>query len=127
MQHLIKIHGGNVLGAWPYAAVALHFLGGFENRFQQAIENGNKIISALNQIDGFRISPVGDGTNIFFLHIEKKDPLKVAKYLREKYRFFLRPRPLKGTTGLPFVINETQLQVSPEFIVNAFEEALHAS
>ncbi len=127
MQHLIKIHGGNLLGAWPYAAVALHFLEGFENRFQQAIENGSKIIAGLNQIDGFHISPVADGTNIFFLHIEKKDQAKVAMYLKEKYQFFLRPRPLEGITGLPFVINETQLQVPPEFIVNAFEEAVHAS
>lgn len=65
MTHLIKVHGGTMYQFWPQAAMALHYLDGFEERYGQAVKQANDLFKSLNELDEIKIQPVANGTNIF--------------------------------------------------------------
>lgn len=41
--------GGGVLHAWESAAVALHYLDGFEERYQRAVRSGEELLRSLEE------------------------------------------------------------------------------
>ncbi len=65
MYHTRRMFGGGLPQAWPYAAVALHYLDGFERRFPTAVKTGEDVISLLGGDANFQIERVPHGTNVF--------------------------------------------------------------
>ena len=125
MPRYIKMCGGSMWTNWTNTAVANHFIPGFEERFQKAKANGYKIIDAINKIDGYKITAFEDGSNVYLLHIKSGDAARIAKNLVEQTNIYIRIDEYDEQLGaMPFKINETQLQVTPEEIAQAFEEAL---
>src|SRR3989442_11320985 len=47
LYHQRRMFGGGLRQAWPYAAVALHYLDGFSERFQQAAATADTLFQAL--------------------------------------------------------------------------------
>jgi threonine aldolase len=58
--------GGGVLHAWESAAVALHYLDGFEERYQRAVRSGEELLGRLEQ-KNIRVHRMEAGTNVFQL------------------------------------------------------------
>ena len=69
IYHTRRMYGGGLNQAWPYAAVALHYLDGFQERFARAIKVSEDFIRALKRVDGVAVEPVPSGTNLFRLRV----------------------------------------------------------
>jgi threonine aldolase len=73
IYHTRRMYGGGLNQAWPYAAVALHYLDGFQERFARAIKVSEDFIRALKRVDGVAVEPVPSGTNLFRLRVLRTD------------------------------------------------------
>lgn len=58
--HTRRMFGGGMNQVWPNAAVALHFLDGFEERFSRSVKASEDLYSRL----GGRVERIPNGTNI---------------------------------------------------------------
>src|SRR6185436_13664224 len=74
MYHTRRMFGGGLNHAWPFALVALHYLGGFGDRFSQAVHLSEDWIRALGRHDRFTIDRVPLGTNLFRVTVRGTDP-----------------------------------------------------
>jgi threonine aldolase len=127
MPHLMKVFGGSVFGAWPYAAVALHYLEGFEERFEKTVKKSEDLFKNLNQLSGLKIESVPNGTYIHHLILDKRiDSRKMRDHLSEKssIKIYGSPEPAGHIT---LRLTETLLYQSNEEIVRAFSAAMEAS
>jgi threonine aldolase len=122
IPHLIKVHGGTMLWNWHNAAVALHNLDGFVERYQRAKVRADELFAALNQIDGIHIEPLPHGSNIFQLKLTGIDGKKFAGKLREQH-IRMRP-PANGADTVPIMVNESVLATSNDRLVAAFKQAV---
>src|SRR5258708_1099352 len=69
LYHPRRMFGGGLQQVWPFAAVALHYIDGFEQRFLAAVETSEKVIAALSTDGNFEVQRYSNGTNIFRLHV----------------------------------------------------------
>jgi len=67
--HPRRMFGGGLPHVWQYAAVALHYLSGFEGRFAAAVKNSETVIQALERDSNFGVERIAGGTNIFRLRV----------------------------------------------------------
>ena len=72
--HTRRMYGGSLIRGWVYAAVALHFLDGFEERFQRGIETSEDLFSRLENHPSFTIRRIPGGSNVFVLGVLGTDP-----------------------------------------------------
>lgn len=120
-----KMCGGSMWTNWTNTAMAYQFVPGFEERFQKAKANGYHVVDAINHIKGYKITAFDDGSNVYLLHLEEQDAHRIAANLIEQNNMYIRIDEYDKELGaMPFKINETQLQVPPTVIAQAFEEAL---
>ena len=64
-----RMFGAGLPHVWPFAAVALHFLDGFEQRFRSAVQTSEKVIAALKADANFGVEAIANGTNIFRMRV----------------------------------------------------------
>jgi threonine aldolase len=69
LYHTRRMFGGGLHEVWPFAAVALHYLNGFEARFRAAMESSERVIAALQADSNFGVERIANGTNIFRLRV----------------------------------------------------------
>jgi threonine aldolase len=69
LYHTRRMFGGGLHEVWPFAAVALHYLNGFEARFRAAMESSERVIAALQMDSNFGVERIANGTNIFRLRV----------------------------------------------------------
>lgn len=127
MPRLMKIFGGTVFGAWPYAAVALHYLEGFEDRFEKTVKKSEDLFKKLNQLSGIKIESVPNGSYIHHLILDKgTDSRKMRDHLSKKnaIKIYGSPEPAGHIT---LRLTETLLNQSNDEIVSAFSAAMNAS
>lgn len=74
LYHTRRMFGGGLNHVWPFAAVALHYLNGFERSFQTAKETADQVIAALSNDTSFSIERIPNGTNIFRLKVLSVNP-----------------------------------------------------
>ena len=67
--HTRRMFGGGMAHVWPYAAIALHYVEGFEARFRRGVETSEAVIQALGRDSNFAVERVGNGTNIFRMRV----------------------------------------------------------
>jgi threonine aldolase len=67
--HTRRMFGGGLPHVWPYAAVALHYLNGFEDRFRSSVEASERVIGILSKDSNFSIERIPNGTNIFRMRV----------------------------------------------------------
>jgi threonine aldolase len=120
--HERKVFGGVLYHAWPYAAIALHHLDGFEQRFLQAVNTARSLFAKLEEHPRFRIEPVPHGTNIVSLQVKGIDPRKYQASL--KRRGVLIREPVRDFPGILLVINESLKVRTPDDLAGAFIDAL---
>jgi threonine aldolase len=67
--HTRRMFGAGLPHVWPYAAVAMHYMNGFEQRFRTGVETAEAVIRALTPNTNFGLERVPNGTNIFRLRV----------------------------------------------------------
>jgi len=123
MPHMIKIHGGNMFGNWLNAAMASYKLDSMEERLQEAIKRSKEIFSALNQIQGIKISPLDGGTNIYSMKFPAGiNGQKFGELLNGN--FIRMPRPNENGEA-KISVNETLLYREPKYIIDIIKDSLN--
>jgi threonine aldolase len=115
--------GGGLYQAWPYAAVALHYLKGFEDRYQRAVGISEAFIAAMAKADGVSVRRIQNGTNLFRLTVTRADAAAVRQRLAARGILVGAPAP-DGTFLIG--VNETLLRTSAAELTDAFTRALAA-
>lgn len=83
MVHTRRMFGGALPKSWMFGAVVLHYLDGFVERYQAAVDNTEALWKKLDQHESFRVERIPNGSNIVALHM-KADPKQVAAKLLAK-------------------------------------------
>jgi threonine aldolase len=114
--------GSAIFQGWESAAVALHHLDGFGERYQTAVGNGEKLFELLRSSGKFEIDRVPSGSNIARLRLASGGALD---QLRERLaEASIRIGGAKGTTEANLQINETINRRTVEEIAGAFVAAV---
>ena len=115
-----RMFGGGLHRVWPFAAVALYYMDGFEARFQKAVQTSEQVIAALSVDSNFAFERVPNGTNIF--------RMRVFNVNAPVYQMRLDPT---GITAHPpsgdwftFQVNETWARTPAADIVACLRKAL---
>ena len=78
-----RMFGGALPKAWMGAAVVLHYLEGFEERYQAAVRNTERLWEKLDAHPSFRIERIPNGSNIIALHVQT-DPKQLGANLAKQ-------------------------------------------
>lgn len=119
-----KVFGSGLCQAWPYAAVALHYLDGFAKRFQKAIAVARELFAILEKQPQFRGESFPGGTNIYKLHVSGADPATYRAALANNGILVREPEAEDCFQGVLLVVNETLNAPSPSELANLFINAL---
>jgi threonine aldolase len=120
IYHVRRMFGGGLPQVWPYAAVALHYLEGFGERYGRAVRASQELIAALRRHDAFTVDPIPAGTNLFRLKVRTAD---AAGFRR---RLAARGVSLGAPGGDTFLVavNETLNRMPAAAMADAFTGAL---
>lgn len=123
IPHQIKILGGTVYQTWNNTAMALHYLSGIDERWQEVRSAATNLIAELNKIDGVHITNIKNGTNIFELMLSKEiDLKKLAGYLNKEHNIWLGRANDKGIVH--FTVNESILTRNQNDILDAWKKGI---
>jgi threonine aldolase len=64
-----RMFGAGLPAVWPYAAVALHYMDGFDQRFRTAKDTSESVITTLATDANFEVERIPSGTNQFRLRV----------------------------------------------------------
>jgi threonine aldolase len=122
-----RMFGGALPKAWMYAAVILHYMDGFEERYRSAVANTEKLWKTLDQHPRFRVERIPNGSNIVTLHV-KGDAKRLGANLRKRGATISTGGPTSGDgwTSLSLRINETANRRPAEELASFFIEGLDA-
>jgi hypothetical protein len=109
-----------LLHAWESAAVSLHYLDGFEERYQRAVQSGEALLRRLEE-KKVRVHRIEAGTNIFQLTFPSSPDAGFQERLAARGIMIGRP-PAQGPTNIQ--VNETILRRSPDEIADEMVKAL---
>ena len=120
ISHQIKILGGTMFQNWNNTSVALNYLNGINERWNEVVQSATKLISQLNKINGVSIKNLKNGTNIYDLKLASEISLKkLAIFLYNEHNILL------GRTNdnniVKFTINESLLTRDIKEIVDAWK------
>jgi threonine aldolase len=116
-----RMFGGGLPHVWPFAAVALHYLDGFDQRLRAAVETSEQVISVLSGDGHFRIERIPNGTNIFRFRVEDVNGQVYQGRLEEAGISAHFPVTNDWFT---LQVNETWARVPAAEIVRRFRKAL---
>ncbi len=120
LYHTRRTFGGSLPGAWPFAAVSLHYLTGFSERMARAAETGEKVIAALERNGNFVIERIAGGTNLFRL---KPIGANAPAYQGRLEQAGISAHTPPGDT-FTLQVNESWNRVSAPEIVARFERGI---
>lgn len=108
-----RMFGNGLRQVWPFAAVALHYFQGFEERLAKAVATSEKVIAALASDSRYEVTRVPNGTNIFFLRVKNGDAEDFRK--RAQASGFALSAPRNGRFTV--YVNETWAHATPQEIL----------
>ena len=120
MYHARRMFGGGLHQVWPYAAVALHYLDGFSERYANAVYIAEDLIKKLSAHEAFKIERVPNGTNIFKLTVKGIAPKAFAENLK-KNGITARPNE---SNGFNLLVNESLLNSNASALAGVFINSL---
>jgi len=124
LYHPRRMFGGALPGAWPLAAVALHFIDGFEQRFAAGVRTSEELLPMLDAIGPLRVERIPNGSNVFELHVEADDLDGVRERLAGQD--VMVPGPATDFRGFRLKVNETLTRRPAAETAHAFATALDA-
>ena len=125
LYHQRRMFGGGLRQAWPYAAVALHYLDGFGERFGRAAQAADNLFGALREHGRCEILRSAAATNVSRLHVRGSGAADLPERLLED-GIAVRPALHASAEGAEFELftNETILRRPTEETIEAFVKAL---
>jgi threonine aldolase len=121
LYHSRRMFGAGLHQVWPFAAVALHFLDGFEQRFQTAVKTAEGVISVLEKDGNFEVQRVPNGTNIFRM---RPTSVNAPVYQMRLEDAGISTRAPTGVDYFIIQVNETWARLPSQEIVARFRKAL---
>jgi threonine aldolase len=108
LYHQRRMFGGGLRQAWPYAAVALHFLDGFAERFAEAAAMADQLFLALGDHLGVEVLRSPAATNVTRLRLHGADAALLPERLAAR-GISIRPPVAASAEGAEYelVTNET--------------------
>ena len=105
MYHTRRMFGGGLHQVWPFAAVALHYLDGFVERYTKAVGVSEELIKRLTNQGGVEIQRIPNGSNIFKMNVKDISANVFAENLKKNG---IIARPGVGNS-LNLLVNESLL------------------
>lgn len=118
LPQLKKVHGGAMYRNWPNAAMALHYMDGFEERLQKAKEQGEALIKMINTLKGISIYAIPNGSSDY--------AMELSGLSTEKFRSQLASAGIRVGFA-SFVINDTILYRDNNALFENFKQAVMAA
>lgn len=122
MFHTRRMFGGGLPQAWPYAAVALHHLDGFVERFRSGIQVSEAFIRELESRGGITAQRIATGTNIFRLPMAGVDTVRMRASLAT--RGIDISAPPAGAALMSLTVNESWLRRPAAELATEFLRAM---
>ncbi len=97
--------GSGLYHAWQAAAVALHYLEGFQERYQSAVQSSEELLRQLQDRAGIRVERVPSGSNIVGIEIPDRRAALVQQRLSEANIVIRKPE--KESQIIWLMVNET--------------------
>jgi threonine aldolase len=121
IYHVRRMFGGGLSHAWTSAAVALHYLDGFDERYRRAVGVSEDLARRLGADTRFTVTRESNGTNLMRVAVRTSDP--------QTYRQRLASRGIQlgapGANGVFLVAtNETINRKGADELVDSFIGAL---
>src|SRR5260370_264307 len=125
LYHQRRMFGGSLRQAWPYAAVALHYLDGFGERFERAAAAAETLFQALHGQPGCEVRRPAAATNVTRLRVFGVDAETLPERLLAR-GIEIRPALYASPERAEFELftNETILRRPANEIAAIFIEAL---
>ena len=114
--------GSGLYHAWQPAAVALHYLEGFTERYQAAVQSAEELLRKLQEKAGLRVERVQSGSNIIGIHL----PENRADTFRQRLADagIVVRKPADDSRLVWLMVNETVNRRQPEDLARQFLAAL---
>ena len=121
LYHQRRMFGGSLRQAWPYAAVALHYIEGFGERFERAAAAADALFQALRRHPGCEVRRPAAATNVARLRVSGADAESLPERLLAR-GIAIRPALHASPEGTEFELftNETILRRPANEIVETF-------
>ena len=103
MYHTRRMFGAGLPAAWPFAAIAHHYLPGFVDRYTQAVDTSESWLAQVIRHDAFSVERIPKGTNLFWLRVKSGDVAAFRRRLRDRGVALGAPRDGRILVG----VNET--------------------
>ena len=84
MYHTRRMFGAGLPAAWPFAAIAHHYLPGFVDRYRQAVAVAEAWPAQLTRHDAFSVERIPSGTNLSWLRVKTRDVAAFRRRLRNQ-------------------------------------------
>jgi len=123
MFHERRMFGGGLPYAWPFAAIALHFIDGFINEYKQAWAKAEKIFATLTKSDNFSLEKYDDGTHVVRLNIKGADLKTFRQSLQKRNVAISNP----DNEGVWLRINPSLNRKTAEDMTGIIEKAFKES
>ena len=120
MYHTRRMFGAGLPAAWPFAAIAHHYLPGFVDRYRQAVDVSESWLAQLTRHDAFSVDRVPQGTNLSWLRVNTGDFSTFRRRLRDHGVAVGAPRNGRVLVG----VNETWNRRSADELAEMFVAAL---
>jgi threonine aldolase len=125
LYHDRRMFGGGLAQVWPEAAVALHYLEGFTDRFARAASVAEALFQVLAAHPRCRVDRRPNGTNVAHLHVQGANAAALPERLGTRGIAIGRAqRTASGAADFALVTNESLLRRPASEIIGAVEEAL---
>jgi threonine aldolase len=121
-----RMFGGALPKAWMYGAMVLHFMDGFVERYQRAVDSTEQLWRKLDQHPKFRVERIPNGSNIIALHV-KGDAKRLSENLKKRGVSVGGGKASgDGWSRMLLRVNETANRRSVDELAALFGEAIDA-
>ena len=119
--HSRRMYGGSLVRGWVYAAVALHYLDGFEDRFQRGVAVSEELFSNLEDHPNLGVCRIPQGSNVLILEVKGTDAATFRDRMMSNGISLREPR---DDGSLVIQVNETWASATAEELGRRMEAAL---